>query len=145
VTDLAGRGPAPLIRAVIFDFGGVLCFPPSDEQIDRAAARCGLSSEEFLKAFWSIRIPYDAGEFSPDHYWKTVAKNAGRSFDGPLIAEMREAEIDFWSRLDQPVVEWNDQLRAAGLKTAMLSNLPSPLGERLRSQNFYQHFDHATL
>jgi putative hydrolase of the HAD superfamily len=133
------------IQAVIFDYGGVLCFPPTDPQIARAAQRCGLSSSEFLKAFWSIRIDYDAGKLTPDQYWRIVAANAGRSFDDRLIAEMIETEIDFWSRLDEPVVAWNDQLRASGLKTAMLSNLPSPLGLRLRSENFYDHFDHATL
>jgi putative hydrolase of the HAD superfamily len=133
------------IHAVMFDYGGVLCFPPSDEQIARAAGRCGLSSSEFLKAFWSIRTDYDAGRLTPDQYWRMVATNAGRAFDDQLLAQMMEAEIDFWSRLDHPVIAWNDQLRSQGLKTAMLSNLPSPLGLRLRSENFYDHFDHATL
>lgn len=133
------------IRAVIFDYGGVLCFPPSAAQIEGAARRCRLSSEGFLRAFWSIRIRYDAGEFSPHEYWREVAAIAGRSFDDRLIAEMIEAEIDFWSRLDDRVLAWNDALRAAGFKTAMLSNLPAPLGNRLREQGFYDRFDRATL
>lgn len=133
------------IDAVIFDYGGVLCFPPSESQIASAAQRCGLSSGEFLRAFWSIRIEYDAGKLSPEQYWRGVARTAGRDFDGGLIAQMIEAEIDFWSRTDDRVVDWNDQLRSAGFKTAMLSNLPLPLGRRLRTRNFYDHFDHATL
>lgn len=133
------------IHAVIFDYGGVLCFPPDDDQIARAAQRCRLSPGEFLKAFWSIRIRYDAGELAPEQYWRMVAKNAGRDFDDQLIAQMIEAEIEFWSRYDEPVLAWNDQLRTAGFKTAMLSNLPQPLGRRLRSQNFLKHFDHAAL
>ena len=132
-------------QAVIFDYGGVLCFPPDDQQIARAAERCGLSSPEFLKAFWSIRIEYDAGKLTPEQYWRRVAENAGRTFDDALIAEMIETEIAFWSRLDHSVVAWNDQLRAGGWKTAMLSNLPPPLGRRLRTEGFYDHFDHATL
>jgi putative hydrolase of the HAD superfamily len=135
----------PRILAVIFDYGGVLCFPPDEEQIGHAARLCNLTSAEFLKALWSIRLRYDAGKLSPEEYWRIVAKNADRTFDDQLIAEMMKAEIDFWSRLDHPVVAWNDQLRSSGVKTAMLSNLPAPLGNRLRSQNFYDHFDHATL
>lgn len=133
------------IQAVIFDYGGVLCFAPDDQQIAHAAQRCGLSSPEFLKAFWSIRIEYDAGKLAPEQYWRQVAKNAGRHFDDGLIAEMIETEIAFWSRLDEAVVAWNDQLRAKGMKTAMLSNLPPPLGLRMRAEGFYDHFDHATL
>ncbi|HML16736.1 MAG TPA: HAD family phosphatase [Bryobacteraceae bacterium] len=133
------------IDAVIIDYGGVLCFPPRESQIASAAERCRLSASEFLRAFWSIRIEYDAGKMSPEQYWRRVAKHAGRDFDRDLIAQMIEAEIDFWSRIDDRVLDWNDQLRSAGLQTAVLSNLPLPLGRRLRTQNFYDHFDHATL
>src|SRR6185369_7475118 len=41
---------------------------------------------------------------------------------------------------------WTRQLRAAGVRTAILSNLPRPLGEELRSTpGFLEHFDHVTF
>jgi putative hydrolase of the HAD superfamily len=134
------------IRAVIFDFGGVLCFHPAAEQIAEAARACELPVPEFLHAFWSNRLPYDAGELTPQAYWGAVAKTAGRTFDDDLVAEMIQREIDFWSRYDDRVIAWARQLRASGLRTGMLSNMPEPLGAHLRAtRTLLDHFDHVTL
>lgn len=133
------------IGAVIFDYGGVLCFHPTDEQIARAAAKCGLDPAEFVRALWKNRIVYDAGQ-DPHDYWSDVARNAGRTFDEPLIAQMIECEIDFWGRFDTRVLDWIPQLRASGARTGILSNLPRPLGAHLRTRNgFLEHFDHVTF
>ena len=39
------------LRAVIFDYGNVICRPPSEQQLSDAAALCGFSVEEFVQAF----------------------------------------------------------------------------------------------
>lgn len=134
------------IKAVIFDFGGVLCFHPTDDQIARAAAACDLPVPEFLSAFWSNRVAYDAGELGPHAYWSGIAKLAGRTFDENLIAAMVQREIDFWSHYDGRVIDWATDLRARGFRAGILSNLPRPLGAHLRSTRaFLAHFDHATF
>ena len=130
---------------MIFDFGGVLCFHPTDEQIARAAGHCNLPPDEFLRALWSNRLAYDGGQ-EPQDYWNGVARVAGRTFDDALIAKMIEAEIEFWSHYDARVLRWTDDLRANGFRTGILSNLPRPLGERLRTTDgFLDHFDHVTF
>ena len=133
------------IRAVIFDFGGVLCFHPTQEQIARASAECGMEPREFVRALWKNRLVYDGGQ-DPYEYWRGVAEIAGRAFNDALIARMIECEIDFWSKLDERVLAWIGELRAGGLRTAILSNLPRPLGERLRTRDvFLDRFDHITF
>jgi putative hydrolase of the HAD superfamily len=133
------------VRAVIFDFGGVLCFHPTKEQIALASAACGMEPREFVAALWKNRLVYDGGQ-DPYDYWRGVAQIAGRTFDDALIARMIEYEIDFWSKLDDRVIGWVDRLRTGGLRTAILSNLPSPLGARLRERaGFLAHFDHVTF
>jgi putative hydrolase of the HAD superfamily len=133
------------IRAVIFDFGGVLCFHPERETIARAAEHCGVEYHTFLNAMWKDRLAYDAGQ-DPREYWRGVAANAGTSFDDDLIARMIEHEVEFWSRYDSRVFQWIDDLRASGIKTGILSNLPRPLGARLReTDGFLKHFDHVTF
>src|SRR5579871_5095869 len=108
------------IRSVIFDFGGVLCLHPTTAQITQAALACGVPAETFLDAFWSLRVPYDAGDFSPREYWTAVAKSLNRTFDDDLIEEMVRREIDFWSHFDQRVLDWVTTLRANGLRTGIL-------------------------
>ena len=132
------------IRAVIFDYGGVLAFHPSKEQVAEAAALCDLSPAEFVRVLWARRLDYDAG-LDPQVYWRQVASLADRQFDDALIAEMMRREIDFWSRLDDRVLNWIAQLRTSGLKTGILSNLPHPLAARLRSNGFLTHFDQITF
>jgi putative hydrolase of the HAD superfamily len=133
------------INAVIFDYGGVLCFHPTEDQIARAAAKCGLPPAELVRAMWKKRIAYDAGQ-SPNEYWSEVARIAGSTFDDNTIAQMVECEIDFWGRFDDRALSWIHQLRASGARTGILSNLPSPLGAHLRTRDgFLDHFDHVTF
>jgi putative hydrolase of the HAD superfamily len=133
------------IGAVIFDYGGVLCFHPTEDQIARAAAKCELEPSEFVRALWKNRIAYDAGQ-DPRDYWREVAQIAGRTFDEPLIAQMIDCEIDFWGRFDTRPLAWIEQLRSGGARTGILSNLPRPLGAHLRRRDgFLEHFDHVTF
>lgn len=133
------------IRGVIFDYGGVLCRHPTKTQIAAAAALCGVAPDEFVRALWKHRLKYDAGQ-EPHEYWRTAAALMNRSFDDQMIATMIEHEIDFWSTLDDRVIAWVDELRSSGFRTAILSNLPRPLGTRLRAlDGFLNHFDHVTF
>ena len=133
------------IAAVIFDFGNVICFPPAAEAIEQAAEHCGLTPEVFLRAFWTGRLAYDGG-LDPREYWRGVGAAADRSFDDALIARMVNHEIGFWSRFDERALQWIDELRALGIRTGILSNLPQPLAERLRATpGFLEHFDHVTF
>jgi len=94
---------------------------------------------------WKDRLKYDAGQDARD-YWSNIAVTTGREFDDELIAQMIEREIEFWSRYDDRVFAWINDLRASGVRTGILSNLPRPLGERLRGTNgFLEHFDHVTF
>jgi len=136
--------PAPgMIKAVIFDFGGVLCFHPDDERWRRAAGAAGLPVSDFMSAFWAHRIRYDAGLCEPAEYWRGVI---GAVFHEPKLPELVRSEIELWNQYDQRVFDWIGQVRSAGFRTAILSNLPRVLGEELRSTpGFLDHFDHVTF
>jgi putative hydrolase of the HAD superfamily len=133
------------IKSVVFDFGNVICFPVADEKIARAAEECGLAKDEFLRAFWLDRLPYDGG-MSPQEYWRGVAAAALKEFDDPLIERMVQHEIGFWNTFDSRVIAWIDLLRERGFTVGILSNLPFPLADGLRAtEGFLEHFDHVTF
>lgn len=133
------------LRAVILDFGGVLCFPPTGLQLSEAAAFCGLSTPEFVNAFWLKRRDYDRGA-DPAAYWRDFASMTGLTFDDFMVAEMIRREIAFWSHHDVRFLAWTADLRRAGLRTSILSNLPVPMGESLRATpGFLDHFDQVTF
>ena len=128
---------------MIFDFGGVLCFHPDDARWQRAAETAGLPLSVFMSAFWAKRIRYDAGLCEPADYWRGVT---GPAFQESQLSKLVRVEIELWNNYDSRVFQWIDQLRSAGYPTAILSNLPRPLGEELRATpGFLDHFDHVTF
>lgn len=136
-----------MIRAVIFDFGNVLCFPPEDAKVEGAAHFCGMGVFEFLEAFWKQRLDYDAGLMEPEAYWATIV---GSDFAAQKLSQLIRHEVEFWNNYDARVFEWIAALRADGVRVGMLSNLPRVLGEALRVETFlgkpfFDHFDHVTM
>lgn len=136
-----------MIRAVLFDFGNVLCFPPSQEKIAHAASFCELPEDVFLDAFWKERLEYDAGRLTPLEYWTTVT---GAAFARLHLSKLVEIEVDFWRDYDARPFHWIAALRASGVRVGILSNLPQVLGEDLRRRHFLgkpflSHFEFVTF
>ncbi|MEO8026688.1 MAG: HAD family phosphatase [Bryobacteraceae bacterium] len=133
------------LRAVIFDFGGVLCHFPPPSQTAELAAAAGAPHEEFLRAFWGNRIPYDAGALTAKTYWAKIAAQLGNSYSSEQVRDFVRHDIGFWSNFDGAMLDWVDAVRGAGIRTALLSNLPPDLGEHLRAlPGFLDRFDHVT-
>ncbi len=105
----------------------------------------GLSNGAFVESFWHDRLEYDRGE-DAQLYWQKVARHAGHTLDPGTIEDMIAREIDFWSHFDQRLFDWTRVLRNQGIRTGILSNLPRPLGEHLRTlPHFLDHFDQVTF
>ncbi len=136
----------PQVKCVIFDYGGVICKLPGQEQIQQFAAACGLSQADFLKHFWHYRLAYDRGDLDGALFWKSIAKSAGVQYTDEQIQTFVEMDVRLWLEIDQPILEWNRMLREAGIRTAILSNMPDVLGEHLRRHSdLYSQFDAVTL
>jgi putative hydrolase of the HAD superfamily len=134
------------VRAVIFDFGGVLCFHPSEDSYARIAGLFGISTLDLLRLFWANRVEYDAGHLDSRAYWTRIAAAVGRPLDENLLRTLVHSEIELWSNYDQRVLRWAAHLRVNGIRTAILSNLPRSLGETLRATpGFLDPFDHVTF
>ncbi len=104
-----------------------------------------MAVDEFLRAMWADRLPYDGG-LTPQEYWRGVASHASTEFDDSLIERMVEHEIGFWNTFDPRVLQWIKTLRGAGYTIGILSNLPHPIATSLReTPGFLEHFDHVTF
>jgi|SRR5215471_13539500 len=133
-------------QAVIFDFGGVLCFHPSDERFSPIARVFGLPVPELISLFWENRVDYDAARLNAESYWSSIAAAAGQKLDTAVLPKLVRYEVELWNNYDQRVLQWAAGLRTRGLRTAILSNLPRVLGEELRATpGFLDPFDHVTF
>jgi len=130
-----GRERLPKLRAVIFDYGEVLCLAPPAEVVEASARLLGISSEMF-RVLWSRnRDQYDRGDLSRETYWRKFAEDAGKSIDENQLRELAERDVAMWSRLNPAMLGWIEELTAAGMMTAVLSNMHDDMVQYAR-QNF---------
>ncbi|HZS56969.1 MAG TPA: HAD family phosphatase [Bryobacteraceae bacterium] len=131
----------------IFDYGGVLVLHQTDVEQARLAAIAGVPQKIFDELYWSDRLDYDKGLLSAAEYWQALATRAGGGkLTQAMIDELIEVDSQSWMHFDSVMWDWIDQLRAAGKRVAMLSNMPRELGETLKSKtDRLSRFDQVTL
>lgn len=133
-------------RAVIFDYGHVLCRPQAPEEIEAMAAFFDVAVERFPGVYWPYRVPYDKGDLSPTAYWNTVAADLSRNhLSKEQIEALTELDNKSWAHPDPVMIDWARDLRDAGVRTAILqyandaekaSGLLLSLVAGVRSKNF---------
>ena len=64
------------IRAVILDYGEVLCHPPTAEEMSRMASLFKVGPDLFRELWERNRGLYDRGDLSPESYWSKLAEDA---------------------------------------------------------------------
>jgi putative hydrolase of the HAD superfamily len=139
--DTSASKPPP-IRAVILDYGEVLCHLPSTETIERLASIFQMDPRTFLPIYLETRAPYDRGDLLPDEYWRKFAAQAGVKIAADTIEQARQLDLELWSHINDGMILWVQQLHDAGFKTAILSNMPTDMATHVR-ENFawISHFD----
>jgi putative hydrolase of the HAD superfamily len=134
------------ISAVILDYGDVISLPRDPAVLSEMAAMFKLPEDEFRKHYDSFRHDYDRGSFDAEEYWKRIGERAGVAMSANEIARLRDADVRMWARLNHAILRWADQLRAAGLKTAVLSNMHHDMVERVRGNGEWsRRFNCLTL
>jgi putative hydrolase of the HAD superfamily len=143
VNGQSPAGKSPEIRAVILDYGEVLCHTPSTDNIARLAAMFQMDPRTFLPNYLQTRVPYDRGDLLSSEYWQQFATEAGVKVGADAIERAGQLDLELWSDLDDAMILWVQQLHAAGFKTAILSNMPADMATHMR-KNFawLTHFDH---
>ena len=133
------------IQAVLFDFGMVLSLPPDPAAWARMRAITGLSESDLYREYWAHRHEYDRGALTGETYWHKAAKGAGITLDPVQLADLLVADVDLWTQLNLPMVEWARRLQRAGIRTGILSNMPDAMEAGIVAKfDWLQAFDHNT-
>lgn len=117
------------VHAVLFDYGQVLSSPPDPAAWARMLAISGLDEARLHEAYWHFRHDYDRAALTGRSYWQAVAEHAGVLFDDAQIAALLAADVDLWTSLNPPMVEWAARLQRAGIPTGILSNIGDSMAE----------------
>jgi putative hydrolase of the HAD superfamily len=120
----------PGIKAIIFDYGNVLCEPQPPEDLAAMAAVLALTLDQFLPIYWRDRGPYDRAEMDSGEYWDRVAS---RQLTLDRIAKLTALDNRSWMHPREATIPWVAAASRQGLRTALLSNLPAPLRDALEN------------
>jgi putative hydrolase of the HAD superfamily len=134
------------ISAVILDYGQVLVRCPTPEEFGRMAEMFNVSFELFLELWEASRGPYDRGDLTAEEYWLKLAAQTNSLIDSKQIEILREVEVEMWAHPNPGMFEWVSQMRAAGIKTGLLSNMPWDLVNHVRKNcEWMENFTFKTL
>ena len=112
------------IKAVIFDYGKVISFPPKDSVMEELANISLIESSILEKLILKHRGEFDRGTFSATEYYKTILCEADVSFDDERIEKMADIDIKSWTSINPETVIFMEEIKNAGYLLGILSNMP---------------------
>jgi epoxide hydrolase-like predicted phosphatase len=135
----------PLVKAVIFDFGGVLVRTRSQHLREAWEKRLNLErgGAEALIFGGERGTAVQCGRVTDEAHWQWLGEHLGLS-----AGDLAALRLDFFAEdlLDADLLAYVDQLREAGLHAGLLSNAGDNarqiFGERY---NVLPHFDSVTV
>jgi len=119
---------------VIFDYGGVLSYPPFHRELVELGQSSGLDEPSFFKLHSNTRGYYGRSLAEYKQHWLQMADALGLQISIAAVEELVVLESDLWTRPNAEVLELAREIKGAGLGTAILSNMTFDLLGRLREK-----------
>ena len=141
------RSNSSKIKAVILDYGEVLCYPPTAEEMGRMAALFGMEPVPFRKlwdrepAALRPRRSFSRGLLGLGG--KGCRHAARRRSNSPNSAN---GTLKCGRTTIPTMVQWLRQIHSSGVKTGLLSNMPHEMIRYVRQKfAWLDQFDHLTF
>jgi putative hydrolase of the HAD superfamily len=124
---MAGVRDPRTVRGVVFDLNGVLLRYASPEAFAALGQLAGLPEADFVAEYWRDRDAYDSGRLSSAEYWQTLGRSGDRIYEGDEVYGLVRADEAMWSAPNPPMIDALGRLVDAGVRIAILSNVPRDL------------------
>ena len=95
----------------------------------------GVSEPPFFDIYSNTRDEYDCGRDDFRQHWQRFAAAAGVKLSAAQVDRIVEFETRMWLRVNQDALALAREIKASGVQTAILSNMPPDLLHDMR-QNF---------
>jgi len=104
------------------------------------AAILKLPRDRFDQIYWRYRLAYDEAKLDPFEYWK---------YFGPVtpvqVDQLNRIDGASWTHAQGVMPDWARQLRRAGFKIALLSNMPFTVRDAVLGCGWLPEFDQRTF
>jgi putative hydrolase of the HAD superfamily len=112
---------------VIFDYGRVLSEAPTLAERQEFATLVGVTEPPFFQLYSDTRDEYDCGRHDCQQHWQRFADAAGVSISPQQLTRIVELENRMWLRANLGALDLAREIKARGVRTAILSNMPPDL------------------
>lgn len=131
-----------MIKAVVFDWGGVIAPNNEGGWVSSYAQLLGLSFKDALSIWKQSYRGLNTGAINEDIFWERTEKLCGHS--------LPDTKHDIWMKgLAQHVwpemIKYVEQLQSRGYKTALLSNTVAAMFPNKLLENHYKKFEPVIL
>jgi putative hydrolase of the HAD superfamily len=110
------------------------------------ASACGLTLDNLQKYYWQLREEFDRADLDATTYWHEIGRKSGAALTGQQVKDATLLDCQSWSRPCVRTMQWVQQLGTAGIKTAVLSNMPLALREYIDANcAWLEGFDHKVF
>lgn len=110
------------IKAVLFDYGGVLSTEQVPEEVEAMRALLQVGAEEFRYWYYYYRPFYDLGS-TGEEYWQKVLAACRVAYDRALVAKLMTHDRKSWTRVNPAMLDWAAELKAGGFRLGIISNM----------------------
>ncbi|MBQ1790530.1 MAG: hypothetical protein II008_10140 [Oscillospiraceae bacterium] len=123
------------IRAVVFDFGGVMTTSTMPQRVIALAKEKGIDWNVFVDGFNAHRLDYDAGHITLGEMYALIWGDAGLSVSDETTAAFMKADDESWCYRNERTLEWMKALKGRGFRIGILTNMaPKFAREHFRSR-----------
>lgn len=133
--------PSSRWDAVIFDYGRVLSLAPSDAELQDFAALVGVTEPPFFQIYSATRHNYDCGRCDFWQHWQAFADAAGVKLRRAQVERIAGMETLMWLRVNPEMLALAREIKAQGMRTAILSNIPHDLLDEVRKFGWLDEFE----
>jgi len=131
------------LRALILDYGDVLCLPQPPQWIQRMAEVASVPVSSFTAAYWEFRDPYHVN-WDADRYWRAVLEHArsplGEADRRAALRTLSILDATSWTAYREGIWKIAATFKSSGRRTAMLSNGVPDVITRVREERSLDRF-----
>jgi FMN phosphatase YigB (HAD superfamily) len=90
-----------MVKAIVFDYGGVISLLPRQEKVEELAKMCGTAIGTFQKAQAALRNEYDRGSYDCAGLYRRLLATLGvHNPDTMLVEKLVTLDLELWKSLN---------------------------------------------
>jgi putative hydrolase of the HAD superfamily len=120
------------VKAVAFDYGGVIAFFQDEAAINDMANIAGADTALLRKTYWDTRSSYDEGLVDGAGFFKAVLLSLGIAANPATLEQLIVRDLKSWSRVNPESEALVRDLKKAGVKLGVLSNMVDDFLQRVK-------------